>query len=847
MFEIATRTLGPVFDGMNSRILAVSVFVLILGTLHVALAQDAKTTFPVDYTTQIQPLLKKHCYRCHSDKRAESGLRVDSAPLAIGGGDRGTSITPGSRAESLLYRLLRTAEGDLPRMPLKGEPLTDSDVELLGRWIDAGAPAPRQALVRKTSDHWAFQPVVRPLVPTLTNSGVAPHAVDAFVQTRLANLGLNPSPQADRTTLIRRLSLDLLGIPPTPEAIDQFITDGSLEAYENLVERCLASPAYGERWARHWLDVARYADSDGYNGDAPRAIWMYRDWVIDALNSDIPFDQFTIEQIAGDLLPNATVEQKIATGFHRNTLYNREGGNDPEQYRVERIVDRVNTTGSTFLGLTIGCAECHSHKYDPISQREFYEFFAFFNNSDEPVIEFPTPEEEQLTQELNGKITGLQKNIETAFHSWTIRTRELAKNGSVDAIVAAVLDVPEDKRDEDEKKLLRKAFAKNNEENKRIVAEINKLKGKLPKPKSTLAVAERYENPRMTHVHIRGSFLSKGAQVKANVPAVLPPLMASEKPSRVDLARWLVSKENPLTARVTVNRIWQRYFGVGLVETENDFGTQGTPPTHPALLDWLAHEFMERGWSLKRLHRLIVTSHTYKQSSDVRPALVKVDADNKLVARQRRLRLPAEVVRDSVLAVSGLLSHKVGGPSVYPYQPPGVMQVRRSPGRYKWTTSDGEDQYRRGMYTHFWRTSPHPFLTTFDAPLTDVTCTRRSRSNTPLQALMLLNDPTFLEAARAFGRRILRERANDEDRLRHSFRLSFGRRPTDPEMQSLRSFLRSQLDAFSGDESAARQLMVFDTSSGSVDQNDTANVTVVAAWTAVARVLLNLDEFITRE
>jgi len=893
-----------------------------------------------------------------------------------------------------------------------------------------------------SSNHWSFRPIVRPTVPLVEATQDTRHSIDAFVIARLEKEGLTLSPQASREALIRRLSLDLLGLPPTPEAVDRFVADFRPGAYERLVDRLLASPRYGECWGRHWLDVARYADSDGYNYDAARSVWKYRDWVIDAFNADMPFDEFTIEQIAGDLLDGATVSQKTATGFHRNTLYNREGGNDPEQYRVERVVDRVNTTGAVFLGLTVGCAECHSHKYDPISQREYYELFAFFNNSDEPSIEVPTLAQTQTAQKLRLRIEELEEQLkihdastDDAFNTWEERIGKLAvdwttlvpstatatggstirilddhsvlvggvnppqdtytivaetniedvtgfrlevlthdslpkkgpgraengnfllselrvevapladpsdvrpvtlkaaaadhskpnydvtaaidgdfetgwalnttegnvsrtavfetdeninlpggalvtfhlshltgekygigrcrlslvrscrpvASGVASPALASIVAISREQRTDEQRKALLTEFRKTDAERNAILAEIAHLKKMIPSPATTLVVAERTEAPRETHIHDRGNYLEKGELVQPTVPAVLPPLHETRRedgerrrqgegesqPTRLDLAWWLVSRQNPLTARVTVNRVWQRYFGTGIVRTENDFGTQGAPPTHPLLLDWLADEFERNGWSMKQLHRIIVTSATYRQSCQLRPELARVDPDNLLVARQHRLRLSADQIRDAALAVGGLLSGKIGGPSVFPYQVPGVMKVRRTPS--DWVMSSGEDRYRRGIYIHFWRTSPHPFLTTFDAPLSDVTCTRRSRSNTPLQALMLLNDVWFLDAASALAERILAESSSSEiERIRSGFRLCLGRWPSQEEQQHLAIYLASQLSEFASEPEAAREL---------VGDRETNGQTAmeVAAWTSLARVLMNLDEFVTRE
>jgi hypothetical protein len=608
---------------------------------------------------------------------------------------------------------------------------------------------------------------------------------------------LSPSPEADRVTLIRRVSLDLTGLPPTPDEIDAFEKDTSADAFETVVDRLLASTHYGERWGRHWLDSARYADSDGYEKDTGRPFaWRYRDWVIRALNADTPFDRFTVEQLAGDLLPNATIEQKTATGFHRNTLTNKEGGADQEEFRVAAVVDRVSTTGKVWLGLTVGCAQCHDHKYDPVSQREFYQLFAYFNSDREADIAAPLPGEEEKV-----------KADEVKFD---------AKLGELKAAV-----------DEGKVKKLPDA-----EQTKRAKALAAHEKAAPPVSKAmTMALGKE----RPTHVMIRGDFLRKGVPVTPGTPAVLP---APGGSTRLELARWLVSSDNPLTPRVTVNWVWAKFFGRGLVATAEDFGTQGEKPSHPELLDWLASEFKSSGgWSLKRLHKLIVTSATYRQSSSVSAEALKRDPLNVLLARQSRLRLEAEIVRDGALAASGLLNRTVGGPSIRPPQPPGISELTYA-NSAKWPVSTGPDRYKRGMYVWFQRTSPYPMLMTFDSPDSNVCVVRRERSNTPLQALTLLNDAVFVEAAQALARRVLSEKAGDAERLSHAMRLCVGRTPTPAEGERLAKLLATFRE-LSASADAAK--LVGDHKPAGVELRE------AAAWVALARTLLNLDEFVTRE
>ncbi len=787
----------------------------------------------VDFVRDIQPLFASRCVRCHGPDKAEGGLRLDRKEDALAGSNSGPVLTPGKSAASRLIHLVAGQDKDLV-MPPSGKRLTADQVGMLRAWIDQGMIWPAQAGTSEKpagSGHWAFQPVRRPAVPAVKNSAWARNPIDRFILARLEKEKVRPSPEADRVTLVRRLSFDLRGLPPTPAEVDAFLADTRPHAYERLVDRLLDSPHYGERWGRHWLDTARYADSDGYNADAARPIWKYRDWVINALNRDMPFDQFVIEQMAGDLLPGATVEQKIATGFHRNTLFNAEGGNDPEEFRVERVVDRVATTGVVFLGLTLGCAECHAHKYDPISQREFYQLFAFFNNAEELKLETPTAEEQTARAKFHAELAEWQVRLKAHDRTEALRpaSDRIARGLGFLAGVPGGIHGP----------LLVNVHLARDPIRQGILRHIADLKKREPRVTTTLVLVEVSAKPRLTRIHIRGNFRRPGALVSANVPRVLPPLPAGKAPTRLDLARWLVDRSNPLPARVTVNRLWQRYFGAGLVETENDFGTQGKPPTHPELLDWLAAEFMGRGWSLKAMHRLLVTSATYRQASHQRKDLAAVDPHNRLLARQLRLRLEAEIVGDSLLAASGLLAVKIGGPSVFPYQPPGVMETRRSP--FPWLLSAGTDRYRRGLYTHFWRTSPHPFLLAFDAPKADTSCTRRHRSNTPLQALMLLNDPMFLECARGLAARIAAQEApaGDAARTRHAFRLCLAREPSPAEQDILHDLLTEQRQSFRADLQAAQKL------AGNLPPG--ADVVEHAAWTAVARVLFNLDEMITRE
>ncbi|MDX1929670.1 MAG: PSD1 and planctomycete cytochrome C domain-containing protein [Pirellulaceae bacterium] len=765
----------------------------------------------LQYNRDVRPILSEKCFACHGfDKTKRQGnLRLDNRDGALADADSGNpAIKPGNAAESeLIRRILSTEEGEMMPPPESGKQLSDQQETILQNWVDQGA---------KYEAHWAFVPPKKAPVPGPESGN--PQAgdahsdpIDAFVRDRLKLENLQPSRAADPITLIRRLSLDLIGLPPTIKEVDDFVAQTAEDperAYQDLVERLLRSPNYGERWGRWWLDQARYADSNGYSVDAPRQIWKYRDWVIDALNRDLPFDQFTIEQLAGDLLPSATIDQRVATGFHRNTQINQEGGIDPEQFRIDSVFDRVATTGTVWLGLTIGCCQCHDHKFDPIEQKEYYQFFAFFNNQEEPNLTVYDPKLNvtELQAEKKSLDSEQRKIVEMAdgeLQAWEANLTVEQKE-QLSKPLRKILDTERSKRSVDQ---LTSLFAAgpaelNSEKHaqfKQIQARLAEIDKQLESGVPTLVMQE-LAKPRKTTVFIQGDFTRPADEVNCGTPSILPKIASTnESLNRLDLARWLVSRDNPLTARVIVNRVWQHYFGRGLVETDNDFGLQGAPPSHPELLDWLAVEFMERGWSLKELHRRIVTSKTYRQVSEDREDLQEKDPGNYLLGRQRRLRLDAEIVRDVGLAASGLLSKKIGGPPVYPPIPNGVMgqgQVKRD-----WKVSEGEDRFRRGLYTFVYRATPPPALSVFDAPEGFSSCTRRIRSNTPLQALTLMNDASFFEFASALQKVI------DRDGIEVAFRQCVARPPQDDELAVLK-----RLDSLSA-----------------------------------ARVLLNLDETVTRE
>jgi hypothetical protein len=851
-----------------------------------------------EFTRDVKPILAKHCFSCHGPDKQRASLRLDTAKAVHAGGNSGSAVLAGKSAESLLVKAV-LGLGDIKAMPPKGDRLAAAEVAVIRRWIDEGAKTPvNEAVVSSAkSKHWSFQTVVRHPEPAVKDARWPRNAIDRFILARLEKEGVAPSPEADPITLLRRLHLDLTGIPPTPAEVETLLNDHSRGAYERAVDRLLASPHYGERWGRHWLDAARYADSNGYSIDSPRSIWRYRDWVIGALNADMPFDRFTVEQLAGDLLPGATADQKIATGFHRNTQINEEGGIDLEQFRVEAIVDRTNTTGSVFLGLTVGCCQCHDHKFDPLSQKEYYQLYAFFNNVDDRPLELITQDVQRRRRAVLAHVEQLEKQLldldridQARQEAWegslSVASRQalpkniqtilaIAPNGRTPRQLQMVLDAH--RRVDQTRHVaggLAGPFAALAQAHllttrQKLEKAIAAAKKTVPPSMTTMVVNER-KQLRITTIQLGGDFLRKGALVSADVPAVLPPLRkpdaqarenkpdaqarenkpdaqargrvshsrTSGSPTRLDLAHWLTNGKHPLTGRVLVNRLWQHHFGVGLVETENDFGTQGTRPSHPELLDWLADEIVRRGWSLKEMHRLIVMSATYRQSSHTRSELRVLDPRNLLLARQNRQRLEAEVVRDVALSASGLLVPTIGGPGVFPPQPAGVYSLTQVPKN--WVASIGPDRFRRGMYTFFWRSAPHPGLTVFDAPDATAACTRRNRSNTPLQALTLLNDQGFVECAQALAARVLRESPKEDERLDYAFRVVLCRQPGSRERELLSALWHKQHEALSANEKEARSLVP----SGALPG---ASLVEHAAWVQFARVLLNLDEFITRE
>jgi len=866
--------------------------ILILAFLSQPVDSCAQDLESVDFAQDIAPVFRDRCLCCHAET-ANGGLRLTSRVEWTQGGDSGPPAVPGDAAKSLIWQLV-TAKADADhKMPPEGSRLSSEQLNKLREWLNRGAVWPDNVVLKSpkaaAAEHWAFRPVDKPAVPSLAETDAGKNEIDAFIRDGLRKRQIIPAPEADGRTLLRRVTLDLTGLPPTPQQMADFLNDADELAYEHAVDRLLASPAYGERWARPWLDLCHFADTDGYLTDQKRPVaWRYRQWLIDALNRDLPFDQFTIEQLAGDLLPDATADQLLATGFLRNTLSNREGGADLEEYRVEQIVDRTRMVGTAWMGLTVGCARCHDHKYDPLSQKEFFGLYAILNQADEVNLSLPLPGEQAAFDErypeyrrqrdailgpILGEINGLQQRwearmLEAVAHpgedpTWDRQWEVLGLiwggelgEGQLEGCVIVL--TPWEQRTQDEKDRLLDYFLTRGsliDESRfaelklsAVASQLEELRKSVLWP--TRAPTMRQERqPRTVHVHARGDFRIPGDPVQPALPQWLTAVPHESEESlarhsdltRLELARWLVSRDNPLTARVVVNRMWQEFFGRGLVDPADDFGLRGQLPSHPELLDWLAAEFMDRGWSVKRMHRLIVCSATYRQSSVMREELVAVDPLNRLLARQMPLRFSSDQVRDAALLVSGLLAPRVGGPSVFPPQPDVVAKEGFS---NVWTASEGPDRYRRGLYTWTQRLSPFAQYVTFDAPPPSISCSRRDRSNSPLQALTLLNDPVFFEAAQTMARGALlavadKGKDKDEDRLLWILQQALARPANEKELHVLLEYLNDQrLLVRSSPDSSSRLAPI---------PLDGVEPQELAAWTGVCSVVLNLHEFLTRE
>ncbi|MGA0557629.1 DUF1553 domain-containing protein [Larkinella sp. VNQ87] len=885
----------------------------------------------VDFNTQIKPLLNKNCIACHGGVKKASNFSLLFKHEALAPAKSGKhAIVPGDADASEFIRRLTLTDPD-ERMPLDAPPLKPEEIELLRKWIDQGA---------EWGDHWAYQPVEKPEVPQIgtfwSRLGIvendelnwAKNEVDHFILDKLKAESLKPSPEADRATLIRRVSLDLTGLPPTEKEVADFVADQSPDAYEKVVNRLLASPAYGERWTGMWLDLARYADTKGYERDPGRNIWRYRDWLIKAFNQDKPFDQFTIEQLAGDLLPNPTDDQLIATGFHRNTMTNDEGGTQDEEFRVAAVMDRVNTTWDVWQGTTFSCVQCHSHPYDPFVNEEYYKYLAFFNNSrdedvttETPTLRFYKKEDSVKVQELYGwlknrlkhpkqvqdwmhfvritepkinshdfdeyvnaslldaKFFGVQdggsgriKNVNLTgknrlIMQWGTKAKNAVLTVHQDSLNGPVLlaspvpsgrdttmifalppvsgrhnlylslKSPETPKDWVQIKWVSFQAALPDQPAHELGEMDRKLAELLnARPESTPIMYEGTGDlARKTHVFERGNWLVKGKEVKPDVPKSLPPMAQDLPKNRLGLAKWMVSREHPLTARVAVNRFWEQLFGTGIVETVEDVGTQGIPPTHRELLDWLAVEFMETdGWHVKKLLKRMVMSATYRQRSQASPELLAKDPFNKLLARGPRVRLAAEQVRDQALAVVGLLSRKQFGPSVMPVQPDGIWQSPYS--GESWKLSEGEDRYRRALYTYWKRTAPYPSMITFDSPSREFCQLRRLRTNTPLQALVTLNDPVYVEAAQRLAETMKGRGKTPEQQIQSGFRLVMLRDLAPKKLAVLTKLYRNTETYYQQHPDEAKKLLAC-----------TDATPQLAALTVTANTMLNLDEVITKE
>ena len=812
-----------------------------------------------DFNRQILPILSDACFRCHGPDAAarEAKLRLDEQEGLFRTRDDITVVAPGKpEASELVLRITSKDEDEVMPPRESSRQLKPAEIDVLKRWVAAGAPWGR---------HWAYAPPQSPALPKLTVGSArrVRNPIDRFVFARLEREGLKPAPEAAAAALLRRVSLDLTGLPPTSAELDAFVADRSPDAYERAVDRLLASPRYGERWAWEWLDLARYADTNGFQGDPERTMWPWRDWVVNALNTNLPYDQFTIEQLAGDLLPEATREQRIASGFHRNNMFNGEGGRIAEETRVENVFDRVETTATVWLGSTFTCARCHDHKYDPISQRDYYALFDVFNQMSEtgknaggqvpPILDLSMPEEREAQKLAVARVEAVAKEVElfertkfpraegaSLLESEAARlpgnlpnyiARVEPKRRGVDGLLESVSYF----REHDP------AYGQMLEKQLQAVRARDAATSRISK----VMVMDQLEKPRDTFVLVKGSYENKtDVKVLGAIPTIFRPAATAagmgERINRLDLARWLVSPGNPLAARTAVNRMWQSFFGVGLVKTAEDFGVQGEPSVHPELLDWLATEFVSRGWDMKAMHRLIVTSATYRQSSRVTPALHERDPESRLLARGPRFRLPSWMLRDQALAASGLLVETRGGPAVKPYQPAGIWEEATF-GKKTYQQDHGEALYRRSLYV-FWRRIVGP-TTFFDAGARQVCNVKAARTNTPLHALVTLNDPAFVEAARVMAQRVMAGAVADAARLDDAFHRTTARRPTRAERKILLGRLEKLRAQFRAEPAAAREL----TAAGEAPRPDGLDVVEHAAWTSLCSLIMNLDEALSKE
>jgi len=847
--------------------LALSAVVTLLA---VARAEEApgKRAAKIDFSRDVQPILSDNCFFCHGPDSAKrkGHLRLDlldpkEGPFVDHDGD--VPIVPGHPEKSNLVERILSDDADEKMPPPKSNRhITPRQIEVLKQWVEQGAPWGKL---------WSLVPPKRAELPAVKDAGWCRNAIDRFVLARLEQERMRPSPEAEKTTLIRRVTLDLTGLPPTPQEVDDFVADTSSDAYEKVVDRLLASPRYGERMVWEWLDAARYADTNGYQGDNTRTMWPWRDWVIKSMNDNMPYDQFTIKQLAGDLLPDATLDDRVATAFCRNHMINGEGGRIAEENRVDYVMDQSETMSTVWLGLTVGCARCHDHKFDPITQKDYYSLFAFFNNTPvnggggsgqtEPLADLASPEQKEQVKaadadikEKSDKLFAMEKEIFTFPAGKKVADSPQAK-GLSGSVLSSLSQKPEKRYQPTFRKIIpelkgsQPEYAKAAKEFFAAMDARDKLKAVVAR----VMVMQEMPKPRATFILTKGAYDKPTTPVTADTPAALPPLPDGVKKDRLALARWLVSPENPLTARVTVNRYWQQFFGIGLVKTTGDFGAQGEKPANFDLLDWLAREFQDGSdadastdspkhgpWDVKAIHRLIVTSSAYRQSSRMTPASFERDPENRLLARASRFRLPAFMLRDQALAASGLLVEKVGGPPVKPYQPPGIWEEATF-GIIKYQQDHGDALYRRSLYT-FWRRIVGP--TEFFDTASRQTCTvKPSRTNTPLHALTTLNDPTFVESARALAQLVMTQASTDDERFNLAYRRVLCRKPTSREREVLRSALDRLKAEYAADVPAALKLL----SVGESQRDGKLDPAEHAAYTALCLEVLNLDEAMTKE
>ena len=795
----------------------------------------------VDFSRQIRPILSENCFFCHGpdEKKREAGLRLDDEAEAKKNRDGVTAVVPGRPEQSaLLQRILSTDPDEVMPPPKQHKVIAPEQIALLSQWIREGAP---------WGAHWSYQPVRRPPVPK-DAAGTARNPVDAFLLERLKREGLGFAPEADPVTLLRRAALDLTGLPPGLKELETF----RQAPLETVVDHYLASPAYGEHWARQWLDLARYADSSGYPSDQPRTIWAWRDWVIRAFDANLPFDRFTIEQIAGDLLPQPSPEQLTATAFHRNTMTQNEGGTSDEEYRVAAVIDRVNTTFAVWMGTTMACAQCHTHKYDPITHKEYFQAYHLLNQTADADRKDESPVLELIDARTAAERAGWQREVAAleaqfakpppawleGFEAWLAGKPQL-KDKKLQEAATAAAPTPAQLQS------LRLHYARQvapaaRSERSRLAVLQRDLARTLPVTVPVMRELPPQER-RKTRVQLRGNWQDLGDEVAGGVPAVFHPLPAGVPADRLALAHWLVSRDNPLTARVIANRLWESVFGIGLVATSEEFGSQGELPSHPELLDWLAAELMDSGWNVKHLLRLLVTSRAWRQQSVAPAALVARDPDNRLLARGPRFRPTGEQLRDQALFVSGLLSPKRFGPPVRPQAP--NLGLSTAFGRSNdWTVSEGEDRHRRSLYTEARRNAPYASFSAFDAGNREVCLIRRGRTNTPLQAFVTLNDPVFVEAHQAMARRLVAAAPATEARLSLLFRLCLAREPSQRERDTLRKLLDEARERYRTDAEAARRMATEPLGPLPADADHAEH----AAWTVVANVVMNLDEFLMR-